>query len=562
MSIAIVVTHLPLICHSSMNLALQIGDSQIPCDRVLQKLYDAQLLPQLLREMVIDELIERVAGEYQIDLTPTPAEFERLSEQVSEIAPFQGMNAVQIEAITLRTLKLHKFKQAGWGHKVSSYYQTVQHQLYRVSYSILQVEDGLLAQEIFFRIQSGEQSFAELAVQYSQDASAKKGGLVGPILSRELPPAIGQVLQKLSPGELSPLFQLDRNYGFIRLNDVVPPQLDENMHQVLLDELFESWIQAQIAAEVGANGEISIIPTTATIEQSPVLALADPANVHGNSPQAVDLFAPDFGYKETTLEPISSQQIEPSATPEVTVVTEPADTNLDISTGFFFPNRQKDRSLADSNLTADAATTDPASSSTNAFVLPPDPESTTPPIVQSQRRSRKLGIGIVLLTTLGITSIGVNRSISTSGNPTRFLPEPIRGWIEGISPFKSPPPNSAASPLIINAEPDPSTHTPDRSTEPIPSMSSANAFVKPHDATSRYQAILVAQKIPADAPTAAEAKQAIERWSSEIYQIAQGYANKQIWHIAIGTAKMVPPQTSSYNTAQTSMVEWRSKLGN
>jgi parvulin-like peptidyl-prolyl isomerase len=241
-----------------MNLALQIGNSQIPCDRVLQQLYDAQLLPQLLREIVIDELIDRVAGDYQIDLTPTPEEFERLSAQVAEITPFQGMNADQIEAITLRTLKLHKFKQAGWGHKVSGYYQSVQHQLYRVSYSILQVEDGLIAQEVFFRVQSGEQSFAELAVQYSQDPSAKKGGLVGPMLSRDLSPAIAQVLQQLSPGQLSPLFQIERNYGFIRLNELTPPQLDENMHQVLLDELFESWIQAQIANEFGADGDISI----------------------------------------------------------------------------------------------------------------------------------------------------------------------------------------------------------------------------------------------------------------------------------------------------------------
>ncbi len=423
-----------------MNLALQIGNSQIPCDRVLQQLYDAQLLPQLLREIVIDELIERVAGDYQIDLTPTPAEFERLSAQVAQITPFQGMNADQIEAITLRTLQLHKFKQAGWGHKVSGYYQSVQHQLYRVSYSILQVEDGLIAQEVFFRIQSGEQSFAELAVQYSQDPSAKKGGLVGPMLSRDLDPAIAQVLQQLSPGQLSPLFQLDRNYGFIRLNELTPPQLDENMHQVLLDELFESWIQAQIANEVGTNGDISIgtdsaAKPTAIVEPAPALTPAEPSDGNGNeklpTQPIADIFAPDFGYREIDITQTIVEPIQPTETPEVTVVTEPEDPKLDISTGFFFADRQKDRSLANSNLIAGATAQSPHQAdndSDEAFAIPPDP-ATTSPIVQAQNRSR------FLIATLGITvaiAICANQYTSRYGNPYRLLPESVRVWVEGI----------------------------------------------------------------------------------------------------------------------------------
>jgi parvulin-like peptidyl-prolyl isomerase len=425
-----------------MNLALQIGNSQIPCDRVLQQLYDAQLLPQLLREIVIDELIDRVAGDYQIDLTPTPEEFERLSAQVAGITPFQGMNKDQIEAITLRTLKLHKFKQAGWGQKVSGYYQSVQHQLYRVSYSILQIEDGLIAQEVFFRIQSGEQSFAELAVQYSLDPSAKKGGLVGPMLSRDLSPEIAQVLQQLSPGQLSPLFQIERNYGFIRLNELTPPQLDESMHQVLLDELFESWIQAQIATEIG-DGNISIATEPAAApraisEPAPALTPAEPVPIDGNgngklpTHPIADIFAPDFGYREIDITQTIVEPIQSTDTPEVTVVTEPEDAELDVSSGFFFADRQKDRSLANSNLIAGATAELPhqaENDSDKAFVIPPDPAATTSPIVQAQNRSR------LLVATLGITvaiAICTNQYISRYGNPYSLLPESVRVWVEGI----------------------------------------------------------------------------------------------------------------------------------
>ncbi len=333
-----------------MNLALQIGDSQIPGERVLQQLHTSQLLPQLLREILIDETIDRVATEYGIDLTPTPEEFERLLAQISTITPFQGMNSEQLTAIATRTLKLHKFKQAGWGHKVSSYFETVRDRLDRISYSILLVEDGAIAQELFFRVQSNETSFAELAVRYSQHETAQRGGLIGPMLVAEINPAIAGVLAQLHPGELSTLFQLDRGYGFMRLNERLKPELDETTHQTLLDELFENWIQTQLSAQIGANPEISI--ATFAAEATPIatranqLAAADTARSADKesirASGAFDPFAPDFAYRETNLTTDTGESL-PTSTPEVTVVTEPADRDLAVTTSFFFPDAPADK---------------------------------------------------------------------------------------------------------------------------------------------------------------------------------------------------------------------------
>jgi Caspase domain len=87
-------------------------------------------------------------------------------------------------------------------------------------------------------------------------------------------------------------------------------------------------------------------------------------------------------------------------------------------------------------------------------------------------------------------------------------------------------------------------------------LSQAKLFVKPGDATSRYQAILAAQKIPTDDPAAAEVKQAIDTWSQEIYDIAKTYVSRDR-KLAIDTAKMVPPQASIYSQVQTAMLEWK-----
>ena len=91
----------------------------------------------------------------------------------------------------------------------------------------------------------------------------------------------------------------------------------------------------------------------------------------------------------------------------------------------------------------------------------------------------------------------------------------------------------------------------------IPDLNQARLFIKPGDATSRYQAILTARKIQ---PSTAEVKQSIEIWSQEIYQIAQGYAEKKYWQLAIDTARMVPRDVPNYSTAQGAMLEWKGKL--
>ncbi len=98
-------------------------------------------------------------------------------------------------------------------------------------------------------------------------------------------------------------------------------------------------------------------------------------------------------------------------------------------------------------------------------------------------------------------------------------------------------------------------------TEPILDLSQAKLFIKPGDATSRYQAILAARKIPATSTTSAtEVRQSIELWSEEIDRIAQGYAQQQHWQLAIDTAKMVPQDAPNYANVQALMSEWRAKL--
>ena len=317
---------------------------------MLRRLYHANLLHKLLREIAIDEVLERAETASPQDFSYPQEELARVYEQVSRISPFQGMNESQLTAIAIRTLKLQKFKHLGWGDKVSAYFEEQKVVLDRVVFSLILVEDGALAQELFFRIAAGEDSFAQIARAYSQGDRAQRGGAVGPLFIRDLSPAIVDIIRKLQPGELSELFQIGHCYGFIRLDEFQAAELDEGMEQFLIDELFEAWIQAEIANDVGLDSQTP--PELPIMLPQPILA-EEPASEFDRSglelvfnsttdiTGVASAFPPNFAEKETMLLVESTSELmETAATPAVTTIEQPELKEIEISTSFFFPDPQ------------------------------------------------------------------------------------------------------------------------------------------------------------------------------------------------------------------------------
>lgn len=235
---------------ATMELCLDMSDFEIFSDMPFDRLQSWELFPELMRRIGIDDLIEEVACVEFINIEYTSEEFDKLLTEIQQLPAFEGMNISQLTAITERELKLQKFKQGKWGSEVKDYFQTQQSGLDSITVSILQVAEAAHAQELFFRIESGEVSFAEIAIDYSQGKYAENGGILGPLLLRELAPAIGQIISKLKPGQLSTLFQIDDYYTIFRLDESAPAQLDERMERFLIDELFTNWVKAELPNRV------------------------------------------------------------------------------------------------------------------------------------------------------------------------------------------------------------------------------------------------------------------------------------------------------------------------
>ena len=233
-----------------MTLAIQSQNETITAWDIIPRLARYQMLPQLIKESIIDDAIAT------IECTPeeTAAAVEVFCQQNKlateaqrqEWESFHGMEAGDLEEIATRKLKIEKFKQQQWGDSLKSYYLERKAQLDKVSFSIIRLSDRDLAQELYFQVKDGEQSFAKVARQYSEGAEAGVGGMVAPIELGTLPPAFARLLQNRQSGELLPPFPMADSIVIIQLDRTIPSTLDLPTRQRLLNEQFQTWLQKQI----------------------------------------------------------------------------------------------------------------------------------------------------------------------------------------------------------------------------------------------------------------------------------------------------------------------------
>lgn len=232
-----------------MNTALQIGYRTITAEEIIPLLGSYQMLPQLLRESIIDQAIapfictpEETATAYQQFRQHQLTDEKQLQDWLERY----GMSQEQIAAMVTRRLRIEKFKQATWGNKLESYFLKRKGQLDQAVYSLIRTKDRGIAQEVYFRIQEGEQSFAELAIAYSTGPEAQTNGLVGPVELGSLHGSLQKLLRLSQPGHLWQPMPLGEWLVIVRLEKFIPAQLNEFMRQRLLRELFEAWLQQQL----------------------------------------------------------------------------------------------------------------------------------------------------------------------------------------------------------------------------------------------------------------------------------------------------------------------------
>jgi parvulin-like peptidyl-prolyl isomerase len=217
---------------------------------IIPLLTSYRMMPQLLRERIIDNAIASIECSSS-EIEQAYQQFYQTNQINSETElqiwlQRHNMTVTQLELTVIRPLKIQKFKQQTWGNQLEAYFWQRKSDLDLVIYSMIKVENNDLAQELFFRISEGEQTFAEAARRYSQGIEAYTGGIMNPIGIGRLPKSLSQILRNLKPGELYRPVAFDNCFVIVRLEQIIPAKLNPPTAKSLLDEMFELWLQKKL----------------------------------------------------------------------------------------------------------------------------------------------------------------------------------------------------------------------------------------------------------------------------------------------------------------------------
>lgn len=209
------------------------------CESLIrQSGYLTQILAYWVRDQVADDA--DVSG------------LESIIDQ--QVADWCAVNSLEKKGLSVQLLRrkllvseaVKLWSRHQWQPKLQSLYLQKKTQLDCASCRLLRNRDKFLCLELYHRVKSGENSFAELARTHGEGPERRHDGFIELRPLHTMPLGLSPLLQKLSPGELSLPLRLGESFCLVQLDQWRPSVLDAESEEWLLQEQFDIWANAVV----------------------------------------------------------------------------------------------------------------------------------------------------------------------------------------------------------------------------------------------------------------------------------------------------------------------------
>ena len=225
-------------------------------------IYEAKIagkIPELTQGILRRKVIAKQVQEAGI--APTIAELQAAADKFRIVNQLESAEATQkwlqdrflsiddFEDMVTQNLISNKLAQHLFGDRVEQMFaQNLLDYSGAIIYEVI-LEDRNLAMEIFYSLQEGDLSFADVAHQYiSVPESRRRGGYIGIVSRKQLRPEISAAVFAAKPPQLIEPIVTAVGVHLIQVEEIIEPQLDERLHQQILTEMFDRWLVETIAA--------------------------------------------------------------------------------------------------------------------------------------------------------------------------------------------------------------------------------------------------------------------------------------------------------------------------
>ena len=152
--------------------------------------------------------------------------------------------------------RLQRFKQASFTLHVEEHFSRTKRERDRIIYSMIRCRNQAKMAELALAIREGELDFAAAAIRHSEGPESAQGGRVGPIWPQAGHPELNRRLDQANEGDLIGPFSVGDVHVLLRLDTRITTRLDESLQTQLIEELYNDWLNRQLAAlEAGESIE-------------------------------------------------------------------------------------------------------------------------------------------------------------------------------------------------------------------------------------------------------------------------------------------------------------------
>jgi parvulin-like peptidyl-prolyl isomerase len=211
------------------------------------------LRPYLRQRLMAEALAGEALGEEERRQALISFAQERRLTNGEALERFRLANLLTPAALALQVelpLRLRRHCERRYRPKAEARFLERKQQLDRVVYSLLRLEDGGLARELYFQLQDGEATFADLAAQYAEGPERATRGIVGPVPLTQAHPQLVERLRTAPVAEVQEPFRIDQWWLLFRLESLTPATFDEPMAVQMSQELFEQWLEQAVEARL------------------------------------------------------------------------------------------------------------------------------------------------------------------------------------------------------------------------------------------------------------------------------------------------------------------------
>ena len=146
-----------------------------------------------------------------------------------------------------RGIRRRSFMRERFAAKAEARFLERKNELDQVVYSLLRLENGFLAQELYLQIEAGESDFADLAKRYAEGPERNTNGIVGPVSLTQAHPILVEKLRVAQPGVLLEPFQISEWWLVVRLERYSPATFTDEVSDQMCQEMFDAWIDEETA---------------------------------------------------------------------------------------------------------------------------------------------------------------------------------------------------------------------------------------------------------------------------------------------------------------------------